>query len=168
MSTSDVPHYATPQMDEIFYFGKFKIDPSEVFLVTDHSYAFVNLKPVVPGHVLVSSRRVVNRFLDLTSEEVSDLWLTAKYVGQKLEPFYNASSLTFTIQDGPKAGQTVPHVHVHILPRKDGKFENNDEIQDVIDEKEKELAKKLNLDLERKDRTFEEMANEAANLRALF
>jgi bis(5'-adenosyl)-triphosphatase len=40
----------------------------------------------------------VNRFLDLTSEEVSDLWLTAKYVGQKLEPFYNASSLTFTIQ----------------------------------------------------------------------
>jgi bis(5'-adenosyl)-triphosphatase len=40
------------QMDEIFYFGKFKIDPSEVFLVTDHSYAFVNLKPVVPGHVL--------------------------------------------------------------------------------------------------------------------
>ncbi|CAK9193688.1 unnamed protein product [Sphagnum troendelagicum] len=180
MSTSDVPHYATPQMDEIFYFGKFKIDPSEVFLVTDHSYAFVNLKPVVPDHkdginaltaithVLVSSRRVVNRFLDLTSEEVSDLWLTAKYVGQKLEPFYNASSLTFTIQDGPKAGQTVPHVHVHILPRKDGDFENNDEIYDVIDEKEKELAKKLNLDLERKDRTFEEMANEAANLRALF
>jgi bis(5'-adenosyl)-triphosphatase len=111
---------------------------------------------------------VVNRFLDLTSEEVSDLWLTAKYVGQKLEPFYNASSLTFTIQDGPKAGQTVPHVHVHILPRKDGDFENNDEIYDVIDEKEKELAKKLNLDLERKDRTFEEMANEAANLRALF
>jgi hypothetical protein len=34
----------------------------------------------------------------------------------------------------------------------------------VIDEMEKELAKKLNLDLERKDRTFEEMANEAANL----
>ncbi|CAM6064318.1 unnamed protein product [Sphagnum tenellum] len=135
MSTSDVPHYATPQvqmfsqlMDEIFYFGKFKIDPSEVFLVTDHSYAFVNLKPVVP----VSSRRVVNRSLDLTSEEVSDLWLTSKYVGQKLEPFYNASSLTFTIQDGPKAGQTVPHVHVHILARKDGDFENNDEIYDVL------------------------------------
>ncbi|CAK9859208.1 unnamed protein product [Sphagnum jensenii] len=134
MSTSDVPHYATPQMDEIFYFGKFKIDPSEVFLVTDHSYAFVNLKPVVPGKfiTILSSRRVVNRFLDLTSEEVSDLWLTAKYVGQKLEPFYNASSLTFTIQDGPKAGQTVPHVHVHMLARKDGDFENNDKIYDVV------------------------------------
>ncbi|KAH9549401.1 hypothetical protein CY35_10G017400 [Sphagnum magellanicum] len=141
MSTGDVPHSATPQMDEIFYFGKFKIDPSELFLVTDHSYTFVNLKPVVPDginalttikHVLVSSRRVVNCFLDLTSEEVSDLWLTAKY-------------------DGPKAGQTVPYVHVHILPRKDGDFENNDEIYDVIDEKEKELVKKLNLDLECKD-----------------
>ncbi len=37
-----------------------------------------------------------------------------------------------------------------------------------IDEKEKELVKKLNLDLECKDQTFEEMANEAANLYALF
>jgi len=36
------------------------------------------------------------------------------------------------LQDGPKAGQTVPHVHVHILPRKDGDFENNDEIYDVV------------------------------------
>jgi hypothetical protein len=54
MSTSDVPHSATPQMDEIFYFGKFKIDPSEVFLVTDHSYTFVNLKPVVPGKFITT------------------------------------------------------------------------------------------------------------------
>jgi hypothetical protein len=52
MSSSDVPHSATAQMEEIFYFGKFKIDPSKVFLVTDHSYTFVNLKPVVPGHIL--------------------------------------------------------------------------------------------------------------------
>lgn len=35
-------------------------------------------------------------------------------------------------QDGPQAGQTVPHVHVHILPRKGGDFENNDEIYDVV------------------------------------
>jgi diadenosine tetraphosphate (Ap4A) HIT family hydrolase len=77
------------------------------------SYVLLNHKDGINAlatikHVLVSSRSEVNRFLDLTSEEVSDLWLTAKYVGQKLEPFYNASSLTFTIQVGPKAGQTVP------------------------------------------------------------
>ena len=37
-----------------------------------------------------------------------------------------------TIQDGPQAGQTVPHVHIHILPRKRGDFEKNDEIYDAV------------------------------------
>lgn len=37
------------QDEKTFYFGKWKIDPTEVFLTTQHSYAFVNLKPVVPG-----------------------------------------------------------------------------------------------------------------------
>ena len=39
------------------------------------------------------------------------------------------------LQDGPAAGQSVPHVHVHILPRKTGDFENNDEVYDAIDDK---------------------------------
>eukprot|EP00246_Nothoceros_aenigmaticus_P008482 TRINITY_DN2317_c0_g1_i1.p1 TRINITY_DN2317_c0_g1~~TRINITY_DN2317_c0_g1_i1.p1 ORF type:complete len:113 (-),score=28.23 TRINITY_DN2317_c0_g1_i1:276-614(-) len=108
------------------------------------------------------------RFDDLSAEEVSDLWLTAKLVGKKVEKHYNASSLTFAMQDGPQAGQTVPHVHIHILPRKVGDFKQNDDIYDEIDAKEQELAKKLDLDQERKDRTPEERAKEAASLRALF
>lgn len=35
-------------------------------------------------------------------------------------------------QDGPQAGQTVPHVHIHVLPRKGGDFEKNDEIYDAV------------------------------------
>jgi diadenosine tetraphosphate (Ap4A) HIT family hydrolase len=40
-----------------------------------------------------------------------------------------ASSLTLAIQDGPAAGQTVPHVHIHVLPRRGGDFEKNDEVR---------------------------------------
>ncbi|MCL7041874.1 hypothetical protein MKW94_000535 [Papaver nudicaule] len=72
------------------------------------------------------------------------------------------------LQDGPHAGQTVPHVHIHILPRTTGDFEKNDEIYDALDEKEKELKQKLDLDKERKDRSYEEMAQEAAEYRKLF
>ena len=35
-------------------------------------------------------------------------------------------------QDGPQAGQTVPHVHIHVIPRKKGDFEKNDEIYDAV------------------------------------
>lgn len=118
--------------------------------------------------MLVCPRRNIKRFVDLSADETSDLWLVAKEVGCKLERHLNASSLTFCIQDGPHAGQTVPHVHIHIIPRRSGDFEKNDEIYDAIDEKEKELNEKLNLDVDRKDRSFDEMAREACEYRLLF
>ena len=54
---------------------------------------------------------------ELAPEEVADLWCLAQRVGAAIEPHFGAASLTLAIQDGPLAGQTVPHVHIHILPR---------------------------------------------------
>ncbi|XP_038695597.1 bifunctional bis(5'-adenosyl)-triphosphatase/adenylylsulfatase FHIT isoform X1 [Tripterygium wilfordii] len=153
---------------DFYTFGPYKIDPKGVFYSTGLSFAMVNLRPVHPGHVLVCPRREVKRFSDLTVDETNDLWLTAQKVGNRLEGFHKASSVTFTIQDGPQSGQTVPHVHIHILPRKGGDFEVNNEIYDAINEKEKELKKKLDLDKERKDRSMDEMAEEANEYRSLF
>lgn len=113
-------------------------------------------------------KREVKRFADLSTDETIDLWVTAKEVGVRLEQYHQASSLTFTIQDGPQSGQTVPHVHIHVIPRKKGDFQNNDEIYDAIDVREKELKEKLDLDIERKHRTMEEMSHEASEYRALF
>ncbi|KAL3531006.1 hypothetical protein ACH5RR_010328 [Cinchona calisaya] len=110
----------------------------------------------------------LKRYVDLTADETSDLWLTAQKVGCELESYHRSSSLTFAIQDGLQAGQTVPHVHIHILPRKSGDFEKNDEIYDAIDVEEKALKQKLDLDKERKDRNLEEMAEEAQEYRKLF
>uniref|UniRef100_M1B7T4 Bis(5'-adenosyl)-triphosphatase n=1 Tax=Solanum tuberosum TaxID=4113 RepID=M1B7T4_SOLTU len=151
-----------------YMFGPYKIDKKEVFYSTDFSYALVNLRPLLPVHVLVCPRREVQRFAELTTDETSDLWITAQKVGKQLESYHKASSLTFTIQDGPQAGQTVPHVHIHIIPRKSGDFEKNDEIYDALDVKEKEMKQSLDLDKERKDRSIEEMAEEADEYRKLF
>ncbi|XP_039166955.1 bifunctional bis(5'-adenosyl)-triphosphatase/adenylylsulfatase FHIT [Eucalyptus grandis] len=152
---------------EPFTFGPHKINPAEVFYTTSLSFAMVNLRPVLPGHVLICPRREVKRFVDLSADETIDLWLTAKKVAGQLEHYHKASSLTFTIQDGPQAGQTVPHVHIHIVPRKAGDFKENDEIYDAIDQKEKELKQKLDVDKERKDRSSEERAQEAEEYRKL-
>ena len=48
--------------------------------------------------MLVCPRREVKRFVDLTADETSDLWLTAQEVGSQLESYHKASSLTFAIQ----------------------------------------------------------------------
>ncbi|OEL38608.1 Bifunctional bis(5'-adenosyl)-triphosphatase/adenylylsulfatase FHIT [Dichanthelium oligosanthes] len=157
-SSSSSSPLQPPEMEASYMFGPYKIDAREVFHATPLSYAMVNLRPLLP----------VKRFADLSSDETSDLWVTAKEVGVRLEQYHKASSLTYAIQDGPQAGQTVPHVHIHVIPRKKGDFEKNDEIYDAIDVKEKELKEKLDLDIERKDRSMEEMAHEANEYRALF
>ena len=79
------------------------------------------------------------------------------------------------VQDGMGAGQSVPHVHVHILPRYCGDLERNDDIYDQLESwaprDEMTLHKpKIEVpdDSERRDRTVDEMAEEALLYRSLF
>lgn len=186
MSTKD-----SSDAHESFQFGPFAISKDHVFYTTTLSVAFVNLRPIVPGHVLVMPRRVVPLLSDLTADEYTDLWQAVRVVQQDiLQKHYfdnnnnsnTASSppaFNIAIQDGPTAGQTVPHVHVHILPRQAGDYERNDDIytdieewapRDCIPRKHDTTgsATKLNVpaDEERKDRTVEQMAQEAALYRS--
>ncbi|XP_067361435.1 bis(5'-adenosyl)-triphosphatase isoform X2 [Channa argus] len=88
-------------------FGQHLIKASAVFLQTELSFALVNRKPVVPGHVLVCPLRSVERFRDLQPDELADLFSTTQKVANLVEKHFNATSLTIAIQDGPEAGQTV-------------------------------------------------------------
>ncbi|KAM8867639.1 bis(5'-adenosyl)-triphosphatase isoform 2-T2 [Synchiropus picturatus] len=88
-------------------FGQHLIKASCVFLQTELSFALVNRKPVVPGHVLVCPLRAVERFGQLRPDEVADLFSATQRVANLVEKHFKASSLTIAIQDGPEAGQTV-------------------------------------------------------------
>ena len=145
---------------------KIAIEKRHAFAETRLSYAFVNLKPVVPGHVLVAPKRLVPRVSDLDADEVTDLFALARDVGNVVQSEFQGTSLTFTVQDGPEAGQTVPHVHVHVLPRRAGDFEPNDVVYDKVDEAERAMDGGRSLDDDRKPRTDDEMAQEASALRA--
>ncbi|XP_060489672.1 bis(5'-adenosyl)-triphosphatase isoform X1 [Panthera onca] len=146
-----------------FRFGQHLIKPSVVFLKTELSFALVNRKPVVPGHVLVCPLRPVERFRDLRPDEVADLFQATQRVGMVVEKHFQGTSLTFSIQDGPEAGQTVKHVHVHVLPRKAGDFHRNDSVYDELQKHDKEEEDSPTL-----WRSEEEMASEAAALRVYF
>lgn len=103
------------------------------------------------------------RFGDLSAEEVSDLWHTAQAISTPLEHYFKSHALTFAMQDGENAGQTVPHVHIHVIPRVGGDFVPNDKIYDEL-----EGGIKVDAEKERKPRTEDEMAEEAMRLRNLF
>ncbi|RDW90462.1 HIT family protein [Aspergillus mulundensis] len=124
------------------HFGHFLVTP-QVFHTTPLSIALVNLKPILPGHVLVSPRRVVPRVSDLTPPETADLFLTVRRVGRMLERVYGATSLNIAIQDGAEAGQSVPHVHAHIIPRKKRDMSSTDEVYEKLDGEEGDLTRGL-------------------------
>ncbi|KAI8885099.1 bis-triphosphatase-like protein [Backusella circina FSU 941] len=146
-----------------YKFGPILISETQVFFKSKLSIGIVNLKPIAPGHVLVLPRRVVPRMADLTHQETCDLMLSAQKVGNVVEKHFHGTSLTMVIQDGPQAGQTVPHVHMHIIPRKNGDWANNDDIYEELDNKKKGVDND-----DRTPRSETEMAIEANELRVYF
>lgn len=117
-----------------------------MFHLTPLSMAFVNLKPLLPGHVLVSPRRVVPRLSDLSQDEIADLFVTVQRVGRMVERVFKASSLNVAMQDGADAGQSVPHVHAHIIPRKAQDLESrggSDAIYGMLESEEGDVGKHL-------------------------
>ena len=96
--------------------------------------------------MLVSPRRVVPRFNDLSAAEVQDLFLTVQRVSRMVERVFDASSLNIAIQDGLDAGQSVPHVHAHIIPRKKDDLEHQggtDAIYGMMESEDADLHKQL-------------------------
>lgn len=158
-------------------FGRFRIDKSQIFYRSPNtlSAAIVNLRPIVPGHVLVISKRIVPTISELSSEEYADLWSTVRYVQDNIlsKCYPDTEGYNIAIQDGAAAGQSVPHVHVHILPRKGGDFEVNDDVYQELQDwapkspkvsgDTKDGGNKLHVpsDEERRDRTLEEMDAES-------
>lgn len=175
-SSSSNQHHHKQQEQEasVTRFGKFVIDDSSVFYNTAGTAAFVNLRPIVPGHVLVISKRVAARLQDLNSVEYTELWNTVRIVQQVLQQHYCCAAFNVAVQDGRAAGQSVPHVHVHILPRYNGDLERNDDVYDALEHwaprpELKQPVQRLDVPEheERRDRTLQEMADEAAVYRKL-
>ncbi|KAJ7653156.1 diadenosine hydrolase [Mycena polygramma] len=146
----------------------------QAFYRSTLSYAIVNLKPIVPGHVLVLPTRHVPRLADLSELELASLMRSVQQVGSVIERAYGADGLTVACQDGKAAGQTVPHVHFHLLPRKSAgdRFSgrNNDQVYHALEKAEAELAQPLKVDADedRVPRSMDEMEKEASWLKEFF
>ena len=130
--------------NKVMKFGDKTIDEKIIFYKRKLVFAFTNLKPFMPGHVLLCPTRVEKSYKNLTETEMIEMWISAKNISDNLKKYYHTDSVQISIQDGKDSGQTVEHCHIHLIPIPEGyksKGVDNDNrkartLEDMIQEAE--------------------------------
>ena len=102
----------------------FCTDPQGVSLGNELAYSARDTYAVSPGHTVVIPRRHVASFFDLRPEEVSACMALINEERKVLDDAYKPDGYNIGVNIGPAAGQSVFHVHIHIIPRYKGDVEN--------------------------------------------
>jgi histidine triad (HIT) family protein len=92
--------------------------PAEIIWEDDDVVAFQDVNPQAPVHVLIVPKRVVPRLADATENDralLGKLLLVARDLAKKLDL---SSGYRVVINSGPDAGESVPHLHVHLLGKR--------------------------------------------------
>jgi histidine triad (HIT) family protein len=114
--------------------------PEEVVFQDAATVAFLDHRPVFPGHTLVVPRAHHETLADLPADLVGPLFRTVQLVARAVEEALAADGTFVALNN--KVSQSVPHLHVHVVPRKrkDGlrgffwprqKYESDDEVRAV-------------------------------------
>ena len=82
--------------------------------------AFLDAFPVARGHVLVVPRAHRERVQDLTGGENADLFGLAGRLAARTDGAGGGGATLIAVHNGRQSGQEVPHVHVHLIPRREG------------------------------------------------
>jgi len=109
----------------------------EIIASSPLSVAFFDGFPVSPGHALIIPKRHVSSFFDLSQEERQDLLNLADSVKQIVEERYHPDGYNIGVNVGEAAGQSICHVHIHLIPRYQGDVPNpRDGVRGVIPDKQ--------------------------------
>ena len=96
------------------------LKPSQFVAASDLAVAIKDQYPISPGHVLIVPRRHVAAFMNATEAERSALWALVPKVLERLRKEHSPDGFNIGLNDGPAAGQTIGHLHLHVIPRYKG------------------------------------------------
>lgn len=91
---------------------------ADLVWTSDEHLAFLDHRPLFPGHVLVVPRRHAQTLTDLDDEEVGPLMVLSKRVAAAVEQVMGAQGTFVALNN--RVSQSVPHLHVHVVPRTRG------------------------------------------------
>lgn len=81
------------------------------------SLAFLDINPLTEGHTLVIPKEHYEKLEEMPQDKAGKLFEAVRLVTEKVQKAMGTSSSTVGINNGRLAGQAIPHVHVHIIPR---------------------------------------------------
>jgi len=102
----------------------FCTDPRGVSIQRELAFSARDSYPASPGHTVVIPRRHVSSFFDLTPEEAAACMDLIKEERKLIDEEFNPDGYNIGVNVGPAAGQSIRHVHIHIIPRYKGDVEN--------------------------------------------
>ena len=83
----------------------------------EYTIAFLDINPVADGHVLLIPREHTQYIEELSEKTAMSLMKTLIKLVKPIQRAMNSSDSNIGINNGPNAGQLIPHVHIHIIPR---------------------------------------------------
>lgn len=86
----------------------------------DRTLAFLDIKPVNPGHTLVVPKKHYENMEAVPAEDLTALILAVKKVGRLLKEKLGVAGYNLGVNNDPLSGQIVPHLHFHVMPRREG------------------------------------------------
>ena len=92
--------------------------PAEIVATDAHAVAFLDITPLADGHTVVVPRRHVATIEELEPSEVAGLFHAVQRLAGPARRAVGAAGSTIGVNNGAATGQTIPHVHVHIVPRR--------------------------------------------------
>lgn len=91
--------------------------PANKVYEDEHVFAFLDIQPLADGHAMVIPRGHWRMVEDMPTEQGAAVFAAVQKISKAVRDATGALSTTVGINNGPEAGQVVPHVHVHIVPR---------------------------------------------------
>lgn len=93
---------------------------SRLIVENELAFAFPSKMPIVPGHTLICPKSYVSKIDDLSDDELHAILLLQKKLKQAMIKAFDAEGFNYAWNEGKIAGQSVNHLHLHMLPRKKG------------------------------------------------
>jgi len=94
--------------------------PAHKVYEDDKTFAFLDIMPRAPGHTLVIPKSPARTFLDIAPDDLADLVKVAQKIAKAAVTEFSADGLTIQQFNEPAGGQVVFHLHIHVIPRRNG------------------------------------------------